>query len=98
MTGWLWVRLVWIPKGSTLVPLLFMKCIKDLPDNLSSNPNLFADDTSLFVTVDDINYSVNYLKKDLCKIRDWSFLGKWVLTQIPQNRLRNSNSHAKCIG
>ena len=51
-------------------------CIKDLPDNLSSNPNLFADDTSLFAIVDDINYSVNYLNDDISKIREWAFLGK----------------------
>ena len=41
--------------------------ISDLPDVLSSNAKLFADDTSLFPVVRDINTSVlelnSYLKK-----------------------------------
>ena len=36
------------PQGLTLGPLLFLIYINDLPENLVSNPNLFADDASLF--------------------------------------------------
>ena len=36
------------PQGSILVPLFFLMCMNDLPENLVSNPKLFSDDTSSF--------------------------------------------------
>ena len=62
-----------VPQGSILVPLLFLIYINDLPDGLSSNTKLFADNISLFSVVHDINTSTIELTSDLKKINDWAF-------------------------
>ena len=70
-----------VPQGSVLGPLLFLIYINDLPDGLSSNAKLFADDTSLFSVVHDINTSTIELNSDLKKINDWAF--QWKMTFNP---------------
>ena len=46
------------PQGSILGPLFFRIYINDLSDGLTSNPKLFADDTSLFSVVQNINSTI----------------------------------------
>ena len=65
-----------VPQGSILGPLFFLMFINDLSDNLVLNPNLFADDTSLFSVVQDITLSANNLNDDLKKIKKWTFQWK----------------------
>ena len=65
-----WVNIeAGVPQGSVLRPLFFLIYINDLSDNLNSNPKLFADDTSLFSFVQNIN-STTDLNSDLSKISD----------------------------
>ena len=65
-----------LPPGSILGPLFFPIYINDLSDGLTSNPKLFADDTSLFSVIHNINSTANDLNSDLMKISNWAFQWK----------------------
>ena len=70
-----------VHQGSILGPLLFLIYINDLSDSLKSECKLFADDTSLFSVVNDINTSVSDLNETLEKIGNWAF--KWKINFNP---------------
>ena len=56
---------------------------------------LFAEDTSIFSTVDDIVASSETLNNDFFTVKNW-FNGKWLSIQIPTNNLQRSYfSHKK---
>ena len=48
-----------------LGPLLFLIYINDLSKELSSNPRLYSDDTSLLSVIRDTNLSADSLSNDL---------------------------------
>ena len=62
-----------VPQGSILGPLFFLIYINDLSNSLSSTAKLFADDTSLFSVVNDVNLSQFHLNSDLKKISEWAY-------------------------
>ena len=63
-------------------PLLFLIYINDLAENLSSNPKLFADDTSFFSVVRDLNTSAIEINDDLT-IEVWAH--QWKMSFSPDS-------------
>ena len=58
-----------VPQSSILGTLLFLICINDLADGLSSNTKLFANDTSLFSVIHDSVIMTLELNSDLSRIK-----------------------------
>ena len=67
-----------VPQGSVLGPLLFLVYINDLTDNVSSEMCLFADDSSLFTRVEEVNETHEKLIKDLQTVTNWAYQWKMV--------------------
>ena len=59
-----------------LGPLLFLVCINDLPEGLTTNAKLFEDDTSLFSVFHDFMSSSVLLNNDLQKISQCAYQRK----------------------
>ena len=70
-----------VPQGSLLGPLFFLIYINDLVDNISSEAKLFADDTSLFTVVYDVDIAANKLNRDLEIISTWAY--QWKMQYNP---------------
>ena len=56
------------PQGSILGPLFFLIYINNLSDDLLPNTKLFADDTSLFCVMQNINSTTKDFNNDISKI------------------------------
>ena len=69
-----------VPQGSIL-GLFFLIYINDQSHNLSSTAKLFADDTSVFSVVYDIDSCTKQLNDDLKKISDWA--DQWEMSFNP---------------
>ena len=65
-----------VPQGSILGPLFFKIYINDIVADMNSSIKLFANDTSLYMNVDDPVDAAETLNTDLAKIHDWSM--KWL--------------------
>ena len=70
-----------VPQGSVLGPLFFLIYINDLPQGLHSDVKLFADDTSLFSVIHDVDASSATLNNDLVKIQEWAY--NWKMSFNP---------------
>ena len=60
-----------VPQGIVLAPLLFLCYINDLPDYVTSNVRLYADDILVSTTINSDCDSIN-LQNDINKLSKWS--------------------------
>ena len=75
-----------LPQGSALVPLFFLIYINDLSKSLSSKTKPFADDTSIFSTVKNVNLSTDQLNSDLENISNWAHQWKTSFNPDPKKQ------------
>ena len=78
-----------IPQGSVLGPILFVIYINDMPDGLSSEIFLFADDTKIFKEIKQ-KRDCDLLQNDLNFMQLWTDI--WLL------RFHSQKCHAMTIG
>ena len=74
-----------VPQGSVLGPLCFLLYINDIVEHITCHMYLFADDASIFQTINDNNYKeeTRLLNEDLKQITLWA--KKWkVEISIPK--------------
>ena len=70
-----------VQQGFIFGYLLFLIYINDLPNDLSSNCKCFANDTSFFSVVNNIDTGATTLSQDLNAITNWTF--QWKMTFNP---------------
>jgi hypothetical protein len=67
-----------VPQGSVLGPLLFLIYINDIVQDIESIIKLFADDTSMYLCLENSDIRAEILNSDLDKITQWA--SKWKVT------------------
>jgi hypothetical protein len=83
-----------VPQGSILGPLLFLLYINDLPNCTLLLAILFADDTALFASSNDINELINLVNSEMLKICTYFRINKLSLHPAKTKYLLISSNQA----
>ena len=75
VSDWIFIH-AGVPQGSILGPLLFLVYINNIVLDIGSNIRLFADDTSVYIVVDDPVTAAACINADLGRITQWA--AKWL--------------------
>ena len=81
-----------VPQGSVLGPLLFLLCVSDLPEYVTSTARLFADDCLLYKEVSCSQDQLR-LQQDLDNLTKWQ--NRWQLRFNPGKCYMMTITHSK---
>ena len=79
-----------VPQGSVLGPLLFLIYINDIVDEIESSIKLFADDTSISLSIENPVTRSEMLNRDLSRISEWGTKWKIVFNETKTELLSYS--------
>ena len=70
-----------VPQGSVVGPLLFLIYVNDIVEDIESIIKLFADDTSMYICLENPNIGAEIINGDLHKMIQWASNLKVVLNE-----------------